>query len=364
MKNLCDIKDPVKPNGWQRLFNITPKENAFVEINNLFASKPIKEIKPMEIEEISMKYNVNLRKRFREKFKELYRQFLLQNSSDHILTDQEVIIQNYLKKLLLLTENEADEILSEIGSEIYRNKFIEVISNGKLEKSEEEFLDNLQNSLRLSANDAEKIRNESRQKYMQELLDKTTEDGLISPDEWQELNNTAKNLDVTINYDIETKAKIEKLKLYWHIEKGELPVVNVSINLQREEKCYFASKADLLENRTVTHRVNYGGPTARIKIMKGIYYRAGSLGVQRITSDQILQADTGDIYLTNKRLIFVGRKKNLTIPYSKILSVNPYYDGVSIDKGTGKSPIFKLSYNGDILSMILGRLLDDFLLTS
>ena len=364
MKNLCETKDRVKPNFWQNILKIVPKENAFIEINNLFAAKPIKEIKPKEIEEISIKYNVNLRKRFLEKFKELYRQFLFLNISDHILTDQEVIIQNYLKKLLMLNETEAEEILGKIGSEIYRDKFIEVISNGKLEKSEEEYLDNLQNNLRLSSNDIEKIRNESRQKYMQDLLDKTTADGLISPEEWQELNNTAKNLDVTINLDSDTKAKIEKLKLYWHIEKGELPAVNVYINLQKEEKCYFTSKADLHETRTVTRRVNYGGPTARIKIMKGIYYSAGSLGVQRITSDQILQIDTGDIYLTNKRLIFIGSKKNFIIPYNKILSVNPYYDGISIDKGTGKSPIFKLSYNGDILSMILGRLLDDFLVTS
>ena len=190
-------------------------------------------------------------------------------------------------------------------------------------------------------------------------LDKIIEDGKISPDEWEEYTSIAKNLNVEIKIDETSKARLEKLKLYWLIENGELPIKEVPIYLQKNEQCYFTTFADWLESRTVTKRTNYAGPTARIKIMKGIYYRVGSIGVQRITSEQLLLIDSGQLYITNKRIIFVGNKKNTNIQLSKILSVNPYTDGVGIEKETGKSPIIRVSNNADILAMTLGRVIND-----
>ena len=33
--------------------------------------------------------------------------------------------------------------------------------------------------------------------------------------------------------------------------------------------------------RAVTKRINYSGPTARLKIVKGVYYRVGSISPQK-----------------------------------------------------------------------------------
>src|SRR5450759_4129237 len=102
MNNLCKTEKLIQPSFLRRLFKIEPKENAFIEVNNLFASKPLIEIKSAEIEAISVKYKVDLRKRFIDKLKEIYRRYLQQSISDKVITDQEVIYQNYLKKLLML----------------------------------------------------------------------------------------------------------------------------------------------------------------------------------------------------------------------------------------------------------------------
>ena len=360
MNNLCKTEKLLQPSFFQRLFKIEPKENAFIEVNNLFASKPLREVKSYEIEAISVKYKVNLRKRFIGRFKELYLRYLQQSISDKIITDQEVIYQNYLKKLLMLTDSEVEEIHDQLAGEIYKKSYDEVISDGKIEKSEEIFLDELQKNLRLPTITHENISTESKQKFMQLQFDKIVADGKISPDEWVGLTTMAKNLDDDLKFDEKTKTKIEKLKFYWLIENEELPIITVSINLQKNELCYFASRVDWLENRTVTKRINYGGPTARIKIIKGVYYRAGSMGVQRVTSEELQLIDSGQLYLTNKRLIFVGNKKNSSIQLSKVLSINPYSDGVGVEKDSGKSPIFRLSDNADILAMTLTRVINDF----
>lgn len=363
MNNLCKTEKLIQPSFLQRLFKIEPKENAFIEVNNLFASKPLREIKSAEIEAISVKYKVDLRKEFIGRLKEIYRQYLQQSISDKIINDQEVIYQNYLKKLLMLNDSEVEEIHNQLASEIYKKSYDEVISDGKIEKSEEEFLDKLQKNLRLPTITEETISNESTQQFMQMQVDKIVDDGKISPEEWEEFTVIAKNLDVDVNWNEKSKAKVEKLKLYWLIENGDLPIKEVSINLQKNECCYFTSNADWLENRTVTNRINYEGPTARIKIMKGIYYRAGSIGVQRITSEQLQKIDSGQVFLTNKRIIFVGNKKNSNIQLNKILSINPFSDGVEIEKDSGESPIFRLSNNADLFAMTLSRVINDFQIT-
>ncbi len=359
MGNLYKIEKLLQPNFFQRLLKKEPQENAFIEVNNLFATKPLKEIKFEEIEAISSKYKVDLRKKFIVALKELYIQYLRQCLSDNILTDQELYDLNQLKNLLILKNIEVEELNNQLTSEIYKKSYNEAISDGKFEKSEEEFLDKLQKNLRLPLSIVEKISSESRKQFLEIQLGKIIEDGKISPDEWVEYTAIAKNLNVNLNINEISKAQLEKFKLYWLIENGELPIREVPINLQKNEQCYFTTFADWLESRTVTQRINYAGPTARIKIMKGIYYRAGSIGVQRITSEQLLVIDSGQVYITNKRIIFIGNKKNTNIPLNKILSVNPYSDGIGIEKDSGKSPIIRVSNNADILAMTLGRVIND-----
>jgi len=363
MNNFCKTEKLIQPSFLQRLFRKEPKENAFIEVNNLFASKPLKEIKSAEIEAISVKYKVDLRKRFINRLKEIYRRYLQQSISDKINTDQQVIHQNYLKKLLMLNDSEVEEIHNQLAGEIYKKSYNEVISDGKIEKSEEEFLDKLKKNLRLPTITEETISDESTKQYMQTLVDKIVDDEKISPKEWEEFTAIAKNLDVDVNWNEKSKAKVEKFKLYWLIENGDLPIKEVSINLQKNEYCYFTSNADWLENRTVTNKINYKGPAARIKIMKGVYYRAGSISVQRITSEQLQIIDSGQVFLTNKQIIFIGNKKNSNIQLNKILSIKPFSDGIEIEKDSGESLIFQISNNADLFAMTLTRVINDFQIT-
>ena len=359
MDNLY-IKLELQNSGFfQRLLKNEPKENAFIEVNNLLATKPIKEIQLEEIEAISTKYKINLHEKFLNQLKELYERYLKKCFDDNILTDQEVDELTYLRHLLALEDYEVSEIHDKLGGDIYKKSYDEAINKGVLEESKKSFLSQLQKNLHLPDEIANKITSESRKNFINLQLGKIIEDGRVSPEEWEELNTIAKNLNAELTIDEASKTQLEKMKLYWLIENGDIPVKQVDINLQQGEQCYFSIYIDWLENRTVTKRINYAGPGLRIKIMKGVYYRAGSVKVQRITSDELQVIDSGTVYVTNKRIIFVGNKKNSTIQLTKILSVNPYSDGVGIEKDSGKSPILRVTNNADILAMVLGRVIND-----
>jgi hypothetical protein len=359
MNTIYKFKELVEPSVFQRIFKKFPVENAIIEINNLLAEHPLKEIKIEEIEAISEKYKVDLHSEFDEKLKELYSIYLKECLSDNSISEQELNELNYLKTLLHLQDYEVELLHNKLAGEIYEHNYNDVIIDGKIYDSEKEFLQRLKENLRLSTIVEEKITNESRQTFLQKQFNKIVADGRISPDEWEELTITAKNLDDTINLDEKTKEKVEKFKLYWLIEHGELPIKEVSIYLQQNEQCYFVSGADWLEHRTVTKRYNYSGPTARIRIMKGVYYRFGSVGIQRSTSEELQLIDSGRIFVTNKRIIFLGNKKSTNIPLNKILSINPYSDGVGIEKSSGRSPIITVSTDADLLVMILSRVIND-----
>lgn len=122
---------------------------------------------------------------------------------------------------------------------------------------------------------------------------------------------------------------------------------------------FFQTSCDWIENRKVTKRYNYEGPTARIKIAKGIYYRAGSICIKPTTEDTLMKIDSGKIFLTSKRIIFLGSKGNKTIDLNKILDITPYSNGVDIQKDTGRSPFIQFSSDVDVFATILNRILSE-----
>jgi hypothetical protein len=67
--------------------------------------------------------------------------------------------------------------------------------------------------------------------------------------------------------------------------------------------------------------------------------------------------DSGNVYITNKRIIFTGKNRNINIQNSHILNITPYTDGVEIIKDSGKNPILLFNDNVDVFCAILTRVL-------
>jgi len=353
------IKELKRPNFFHQLFKTNPKINAIIEINNLLGTKYLRDIKATDIQEICTRYRINLRGSFLKNVKELYARYLKKCLENYLLTDEDCMNLAHLGQLLVLQEKETAELYNKLASEIYKRIYDEALSGSKLGKYNEEYIDKLKKDIRLTNEIADKISYDCRQNYLLNQFAIIRKDEKISPDGWNEFCEISKNLNISLESDPASNARIERMKLNWLIEYGELPVKQVNINLPASEQCYYSANIDWLETRKVTKRVNYHGPTLRVKIVKGVYYRAGSIAPQRITSDELQVIDSGTVYITNKRIIFTGTMKNTNIPLSKILSITPYSDGVGIEKDSGKSPILRVSNDSDMLAMIIARVIKD-----
>ena len=359
MKTLFQVAPLHKRTFLQKIFNQNSKGDSVIEINNLLATKPIKSIGTNDISAIASKYKVNVYKSFKKNLFDFYSIYLNHCLDDKSLSEEELGELNHLKGILSLNDKDVENIHDQVAGDVYQKSFQEAIAEGKLDEDEKLFLENLQQQLKLNDSLAEKVSKETRGKLANECLRKIILNERISPEEELEFQALSKNLNVEVQLDERTKTLLERFKLYWIIENGELPTRNIDLNLQKNETCYFSESVDWYEQRTITHRVDYAGTVGRVTIMKGVSFRVGSISAQRITSDEWKLIDSGQIYLTNKRIIFMGSKKNSSIKLDKVLSFTPYSDGIQINKDTGRSPLMKLTKNVDLLGLLLARLLKD-----
>ncbi len=340
-----------------RLMGGKSKRNCIIEINNLFATKDVQDINFDDIFEITDRYHFNFKTKFHNELKDIYRIYLTYCINDKVLSDDEIKQLRHIKEVLFLTDKDVEEVNNEVISNIYSDEVKNVIADGKVTDEEKAFLEKLQSDLRLPDTIANQIYQKDVSELYKNTLDKALADQFLSPEEDAELNALAKNLNIEVSLDQATKTMLDKHRLYWQIHNGNLPIIGVALNLQKSETCHFRTRIDWYENRTVTKRIGYSGPTMRVKIAKGLYWRAGNLGVRRTTEDVLTKIDSGDMYLTNKRIIFMGGKGNKIIALNKILDFEVFSNGMEIQKDTGKSPFFAFTENVDIFSMLLGRII-------
>lgn len=349
---------PVKKGFLNRLFSSGPDENAFVELNNLFATKSVLEITPEDVSAIITKYNVDITRYFPEQVKNLFFTYFRHCIQDRSFGDDEKRALLHMKRLLQLTDADISETQKKIEESHLIGEWKNAVADGRLTKEEEEALDKLAASFTLPESMVKEISALTRELHYREKLNATVEDRRLSAEEEAELKAISESLSVTPQFDTAMQSTLDRFRMYYQIENGMLPEYSVDINLLKGEVCHFGCAADWHEYRSVTRRINYGGPAISVKIMRGVYYRAGSMSVQPVRSQELQLIGSGMLYLTNKRVIFVGGNKATTIRYTKIVTMTPYSNGVEIIKDAGKSPTITVATeNAEMMNLVLAQLI-------
>lgn len=349
----------VEKGFFQKLLKKENPQNAIVEITNLLADAEddLQNVLSEDILKICEKFKIDLSKAFLSERISLFRQYLNFVLEDVNITNDELDTLAHLRSLLFLKERDVADIMDDECKLRYQWELNEVLSDNRIDEVEKEKLERLRQNLLLSTKDAKELLADAAQKIMEDKITEALKDQRLSPEEEKEIERIAINLGVKLDLDGEVKEALYRYRIYWQIENGILPNLDSDIRIQKNELLHFQGDVDWMEIRKQTKRYNYSGPTARIKIMKGVYWRLGSVAVQPISEDVLTKIDEGKIYLTNKRLIFLGSKGNKTIRLEKIIDFTPYSNGVQIEKDVGRSPFLKFQQNIDILSLLLNKLL-------
>ena len=117
----------------------------------------------------------------------------------------------------------------------------------------------------------------------------------------------------------------------------------VPFNLMKSEKLVWVfDGVDYYEVRTRRERrgTSHG---ASIRIAKGLYYRPSTFSSRTEEWEETARMDTGLLGVTSKHLYFHGPRKRFRIRYDRIVSFDPYKDGIGVmrDAQTAKPQTFK-----------------------
>lgn len=204
--------------------------------------------------------------------------------------------------------------------------------NGKMD-----LLKQKASSLKIFSSWQEKYNEEALDNYFSNLLDNNL---MLSPTNFGKLNSAAQFLfgknfiDVFPNENSVIILHMVRSKWFLNNE-NKLLKFSYPLNgilLDNDEHLLHSMPALLKKNRTRTQKVAYSGVTGSFKIAKGIRYRVGEIGVspERITS--LEGEDFGNIYITNKKLIFKGPKNIVSIDLDKIVSFEITDAGLTIGR--------------------------------
>ncbi len=118
------------------------------------------------------------------------------------------------------------------------------------------------------------------------------------------------------------------------LKEGEVSIKmiygNSPVLLKRKEELQVVlPNMALWEPRSVRQSVGgYGGPSFRIA--KGVSWRLGAFKAQSESHEELRAIDQGRFTLTSKRLVFSGAKRTVDINLNKLVSIEPYSDGIAV----------------------------------
>jgi hypothetical protein len=163
-----------------------------------------------------------------------------------------------------------------------------------------------------------------------------------------------------IDFDQKAFNKYHSLAL---IEKGVLPEIreghhDIHIILKKGEVLHFGAESVLRKLNRVTHRVNCRGLTSSIRITRGMRYRVGSIKYNTVSKEVLAAEDTGAFYITNKRLGYIGVRKQFSVLFNKVSTIELRQDGLYIFKAGRERPYIITLNDYEVPAAVISSILN------
>ena len=143
----------------ERVLGRLPRENAWIEVNNLLASaSEIRAVRPEQVARIADRYDTPLRGEFCGRLERLYRDYLLYCLSDRRLTSEEMADLAHLKRILRLHNRALGAIHENVAQQLYARGVNDLLVDAGVDPEEREFLHSLQICLAAPARVAQRAR--------------------------------------------------------------------------------------------------------------------------------------------------------------------------------------------------------------
>lgn len=331
---------------------------AEVELENLLATKRPEDIFPSDISRVVHAHRLQP-KDLSELRTVLWRKAVAFVVKDDEVTDAEQAWLSSLRRALQVSAREARAVEEAVVHPRYKRKLSDIMADGALSLTDRNDLDKLMEGLRISETDYRLLYGPAANTILTEHIDQILEDKRVTPDELISFASVAKTLRVSPTLGAETEALVRRYAEYWRIENGELPTESPGIALQRDETCHYIGRnVTWAEPRTKTVTTDLGSIGYSFRIARGLYYRSPRIRATRVRQDVLTPLAIGDVYFTNKRVLFNGDARNFSVQLHGLIGIELYSDGIKLEKAAGRSPVLVMAdveRAAIILSAVLAR---------
>jgi hypothetical protein len=154
--------------------------------------------------------------------------------------------------------------------------------------------------------------------------------------------------------DFERHGLLTKLQVA-KLNDGRLPVVeDPNLMTRRGELVHVETSAALMKEIAV-REWRGGSSGVSFRVAKGVRYHVGSTRGHMVTvGTQLQMADTGILAITNQRCAYLGSRKTVDMPYSKLLGMQLFTDAISFSLSNRQNaPLIKVTTNTDVLGALI-----------
>ncbi len=245
------------------------------------------------------------------------------------------------------------------GIKEYREKLALFLSDSVISEDEQKELESISKKFNLTSDDIGRLQKTAVLGVYQDIVS----DKRITEEEKQSLQVLLNHFGLQasdINFDQKSFNKFYSLAL---IEQGILPEIkegnhDINVLFKKGEVLHFGAVSVLRKLKRVTTRINYGGFTGSIKIMRGVRYRVGSLGVGTESKEILAPEDSGIFYITNQRVGYIGNRKQFSVPFDKVHSFEIRVEGMFIFKEGKEAPYILTLDDYDVPSAMISFIIN------
>jgi hypothetical protein len=332
-------------------------EMAAEALKHLLTQRDPAHITAADISALMLEYDV-VGPEGRDILVQMWRNVLSIFLTDDTFSDREIAYLEALREAFALTEDEVRRCEEAVVHPRYSVALRDALADSRLSDDERAVLARLGEALRLPAAVQRDLHERSGRAVIGRMLDRSVADRRLSPDELEELASVARHLGMTPDFDKATEAMLDRYALFWRIENGDLPMVEVkNIALEPGETCHAEVPAELYESRGATESASESEGIVSVRIARGVYFRAGSASEDRMNRTGLVRKDSGPVLITSRRILFIGSEGTVSFPLRDLSSYQVYADGIVLERRDRTGPFFTMEGDVELTAVILGAAL-------
>ena len=243
---------------------------------------------------------VYLQRRRRQK-RRLYQQHLERALEDGILTDAEARELESVREEGALSEAE----VRMVALSLYRRALHDAVADARITEQEDATLKRLRDELALS--------------------------------------------DADLSQDVE---QLQRMRVLAAVERGDLPHVDAPASLADGEVCHWVVQGRLAEQLMVPGRRTELRAIS-FEVDSDATFSASGQRNALAPSAEMLPVDIGLTMVTNRRTLFQGAKRHVSIPHMKLRTLDLFTDGIALDEADPAHTSFLLVNDPELTAAIL-----------